>query len=131
MPIRKPWIESWSEERIRQEVPKEPGIYEIGGSRPGQRDDTDVLYVGKSEAKSGVMGRLLQHKLQRNIPPAEKFRYKTIADAESSELEDVNTGLLVFGEEVTKAESMEREHLRRFGDGLEETPIYNNHAPPF
>lgn len=97
MPISKPWIESWSEERIREEVPEEPGIYEIGGSRPGKRDDTDVLYVGKSEAENGIMGRLLRHKLQRNIPPAEKFRYKTIADAESSELEDVNTGLLVFG----------------------------------
>jgi hypothetical protein len=131
MPIRKRWIESWSAERIKEEAPAEPGIYEIGGSRSGQRLDTDVLYVGKGGGEDGIMGRLLRHKHQRNIPPAEKFRYKTIAGAESSELADTNTGLIVFGQEVTEAESMEREHLRRFGDGLEETPIYNNHAPPF
>ena len=56
-----------------------------------------MLYVGKSDSKNGVMGRLLQHKVERNIPPAEKFGYKTTADAESSELEHVNAGLIVFG----------------------------------
>lgn len=70
---------------------------EIGGSYSAQNGDTDTLYVGKSDSEKGIMGRLLQHKHERHIPPASKFRDKLVADASADQLADASDGFIFGG----------------------------------
>lgn len=62
MPIEKAWNTA-TEERIKNEVPEKPGVYELGSS-------DQLLYIGKTD---NLRQRLLEH-IQNNGP--DRFRYK-------------------------------------------------------
>jgi hypothetical protein len=126
MAISKPWYETWSREKIEQEVPEESaGIYELGASWADIPDD--IVYIGCSSASNGIQARLIDHLSGQNKKPGvKKFRFRL---PENADADTAGGSQGIFESTNAFTTRLEAAHLRRFQERHGQLPRYNDRIP--
>lgn len=124
MAIRKRWYQEWSREKIEEEAPEKPGIYELGASWAD--NDHDILYIGSTWREKGLRRTLIDHLTKKNMAGVQKFRYRL---AENARAGVVNLSQNFWESTDRFTTRLKVAHLKSFEEEYGEIPHFNDKIP--